>query len=183
MKKIDQAGFGVIGMIAIALAVIVLGFAGWYVWDVNQDDKSPAPTETVTTTPSPTVSDAIKTIRFSEVPEELQQAILKKTEASSPECMKDGKIVGAQGEVTDQEVIYSEVGFAQTGIGCDGGAAFLFVKGAKEWTTIAATQGEYPCGPLKQYKVSVAFLSEAVPGSEAPTCYDAEQELSLEYTL
>lgn len=183
MKKIDQAGFGVIGVIAIALAVVVLGFAGWYVWDVNQDDKNTAPVETVNATPSPTVSDTIQTIRLSEAPAELQQAILKKTETSSPDCVKDGKIVGAQGEATDQDVIYADAGFAQTGIGCDSGAAFLFVKGVKEWTIIAAAQGEYPCGPLKQYKVSVAFLAEAVPGSEKPVCYDAEQGMLLEYSL
>ena len=80
MKRLNEQGFHLWLIPLILIIVIVLGFAGWYVWDKNKDDNNTAettqddavtssqtattPTSTPTTEPVADTQNELDTLRI-----------------------------------------------------------------------------------------------------------------------
>lgn len=96
----------------------------------------------------------------SKLPKALQQAILAQTKKDAPACVKDNQTVDYNGKPVDNSATYEPSGFAITGIGCDGGAAHLFIYQSGSWKDVGVTQSGWSCEVVDKYKVPSSVISD-----------------------
>lgn len=106
---------------------------------------------------------------YSELPLDLQAAIVDFTKSTAPACVKDGQPVDTNGNPTNPKVAYDASGSAIVPIGCDSPSATLFVQQGSTWKEIASTQSAFSCTLLKQYKIPVQLLTLS-QGSDKAQC-------------
>jgi hypothetical protein len=196
-KKLNQLGIGIIELLAFVVIIGIVGFTGWYVWHGKQaSDKtldtaaktSQAPSTTQETTALSQAdiekASAVKTT-FAKLPQSLQAVVVAEVSKESPDCVKDGKLVDANGVTANPAASYASVGSAIITIGCtnDSGAAALFAKDVKsgEWKFVEATQAMYMCDSIFQNPVPKALLQLATGGDA--NCTDAATGNVLEYDV
>lgn len=76
--------------------------------------------------------------------------------------------------------IYVDTDAALGGVGCDGGAATLWVKVDSNWKYIQSTQMGFTCINIDKYHVSKELISASMAGLEAKCYnYEAQTERSL----
>jgi hypothetical protein len=102
----------------------------------------------------------------------LQKAIFDYTKKTVPACIKGDTIIDFNGQPNDQTVIYWSAGWAETTVGCSGGAGTVFAENTDGWEEIAATQDRFNCEQLESHMTPPKFLI-AISPNESATCIDS----------
>lgn len=177
----SKAGFAHVGLVLLIVLILgVVGGGGYYIWHKNHEKKTASSASSSqnsqsstpangSTTGQSTTRDAADLLHgeavattYSEVPAALQRAIFATTVHDASGCIKGGQIVDFNGKPTDQTVFYAAAnGSAFTGIGCDGGANYLFVKEGEVWRNDVATQMGFSCPTLRKDHVPLKLLELA----------------------
>ncbi|MDL2363148.1 MAG: hypothetical protein QFB86_02055 [Patescibacteria group bacterium] len=179
--KHNAAGFSTIEGLLLAIAAAIILSTGLYVHHVKQVSSivlEQAGGGTKNATANKIFSTPSAAIKYSNAPADLQEAILSSAKVYDPNCVVNNVIVDFNGLPYDTPLSYNTAGFAQTAIGCRGGAEFLYAKQDNIWKEIERTQSGHSCDVLKQYKVPVDLLS---PGNSVQ-CYASDHETALRYT-
>lgn len=50
MRKLNNQGFGLVGILVVVVVAVLVGFSGWYVWQKNHDDKKTSNTSSTSKT-------------------------------------------------------------------------------------------------------------------------------------
>jgi hypothetical protein len=197
MKRLNQNGIAALEVILPVVIVCILSFVGWYVWHSQQKTdailKQASNSKLAASTPKKLVSESRSVSRaeidassasrvaFSKLPVELRNVAIAENEKQSPGCVKDGSFVDADGNTKDVQVPYAPVGSAIISIGCESGAAGLFVKDLKtgEWKFAQATQSLYDCDVIFLNPVPKALLVFGY-GDDVECMYKNSETLSFE---
>jgi len=204
MKR-HQKGFSAVETV-LALALIgVITAVGWYVYNRNQKTDQPKTTSAVTTfeqckTAGHQVDDtypercsangqtfvnqqqlAAKGSKpYSELPADLQIAILKTYKTDYPDCVKNNKITSYDGKESTLTASYkADAAIAQ--LSCEGGSAYFFAKEGTTWKKVTTTQMGFDCALLKKYDIPAAWIGN--PDADSPEggqagCYNGTQSVS-----
>ncbi|HET8708794.1 MAG TPA: hypothetical protein VFL85_00780 [Candidatus Saccharimonadales bacterium] len=168
----EQTGFALLESIVVVVVLIVIAGAGYYVWHHRYVANSAADKATATQASTANNAAQAKTsfaygliydTYLSQVPENLQKAIVSEMVKDPGKCVKNGEIVDTTGKPIDRHLQYMPDGFAQTSIGCTDTESALFVLDGAEWKEADSTTYMYQCTILKQYKVPLKFLEATDP--------------------
>jgi len=170
----NEDGFGVFEIISVIIIVVLLCVVGWLVY--SRQHKSSSSTTAVTTTKQThstassqpaagTAQKASATVEknystWNSVPGDMQTAILAAWQSQAPNgCPSSSYQSAAQNSVSTSTplVTYGDQ-FMVAGVGCDGGAANMFVKTAGAWKDVASAQGMWNCSMIQQYDIPTALL-------------------------
>jgi hypothetical protein len=194
MKKLNQSGFSIIEAVLLLVILAIIGGTGYFVWHTKQNtDKSltntaksaPAISKSKDTNASNgkvDISLPIVTTTYSKVPASLRKAIFDYTKQHVAACVKGNTIVDYNGQSTDQSIVYWSAGWAETGVGCDGGAATVFAQNTDNWQEIAATQDRFSCEQLELYMTPPKFLAAIMPDKSIRCIDNSGNERQLQQT-
>lgn len=146
MKRIirDASGSGVIELVIAMIGVLVISFAGWYVWQSKVNANASLDAAAEVTTAIPKAAPTAKTLQ-----EQLVSALEKKV----------GKDQCTTAYVIAQEPMVVN-NWASATISCQGGeqAAYYFKKRSGIYVFVASTQASPWCTWVEHYVISRSII-------------------------
>lgn len=169
-KKLNQTGFGYVGVLLIVVLLIVLVFGGYYVWNNNHNKQSPVvKTTNTSSTPinSPSGSNVIVYTSWSGIPTTVQSyitAIAGLENGSTNPTQIVSQCV--EPYVSTTYAVYIEKDYKFLEFSCIGPGPTLHYIGALingKWNLVSASEGANlpDCTTLNKYNVPIDILKQS----------------------
>jgi hypothetical protein len=184
MKNLDNKGFGLVEGLLLLVLVVILGAVGWYVYDVQKDNKnksSPGQTselakqeESQPDTPSVEfLNNEVKKIEEVVGPscsEEMREANKRNWVIASSEF--EYYTEGQESDYQKSNKVSGDYKFANIAYGCGSqGSKFVVKKADDTWKIIAQSATVWSdCEDLTGHDVPVEIM---------PQCYDTDNGLQV----